>query len=105
MPKNHHLPIQILASKADLRHVPQIDPTKTSGRGTPVIYNIPHLLETWGLHAYTEIWLTVNDTADFPALFDDLYFIATNPLSLFLSFSLSLSLPLPLRCVDTFDGW
>ena len=36
-------------------------------------------MENWGLAPYGETWLTNKESSDFPSLFDDLFFIATNP--------------------------
>ena len=77
MPKNHSLPIQVLASKADLKHVEQfnLDLATNNKYG-----DISAHLEQIGLYQYAPTWLSQNnDSCDFPQLFDDLFFIATNP--------------------------
>merc|ERR1712154_158880 len=74
MPKNHSLPIQVLASKADLKHVQQFDLDKN------VKYrHLEQQLNDIGLYQYAQTWLNPSDSCDFPQLFDDLFFIATNP--------------------------
>merc|ERR1712154_598754 len=77
MPKNHALPIQVLASKADLKHVEQfnLDLVANNKYG-----DIGEHLEQIGLYQHAQTWLNQNnDSCDFPQLFDDLFFIATNP--------------------------
>ena len=89
MPKDHSLPIQVLATKADLKHVSQYnleintinsisninqDDNDINGR-----YDITQSLNIMGLYPYAQTWLTHQESCDFPQLFDDLFFIATNP--------------------------
>ena len=74
MPKNHELPVQIIKSKSDLPPVKQYNQDKKDE-----LYDIPKWLENNGLSAPVDIWLTSDKSADFPALFDDLFFIASNP--------------------------
>eukprot|EP00483_Globobulimina_turgida_P007331 UN07345 len=77
MPKNHNLPIQVLATKSDLKNVKQYNLEKKGN----VSYN-PDLnieLNQLGLYQFAQTWLTYNDSCDFPQLFDDIFFIATNP--------------------------
>ena len=100
MPKNHSLPIQVLATKADLKQVQQFN-LDTMEEEEPSYYHqqqqqqqhdqqqqqqeqesrydIPSELNRMGLYEYAPTWLTHNDSCDFPQLFDDLFFIATNP--------------------------
>ena len=108
MPKDHSLPIQVLATKSDLRPVIQrnLEPDGVhhnggggrhteramssqsslhSGssfvrtKGHDAVYNVSQALSSMGLHPYASTFLTHEESSDFPQLFDDIFFIATNP--------------------------
>ena len=118
MPKDHALPIQVLATKSDLNPVTQRNLEPNGGRGGPggggggpggrhtelamsnassyslphsgqhvgrtkgghdVVYSVPLALSAMGLHPHAPTYLTHDDSSDFPQLFDDIFFIATNP--------------------------
>lgn len=74
MPKAHLLPIQVLSSKCDRPHVQQYNEDSNDEK-----YDIIPVLNSWGLSEPERVWLTANDTRDFPEFFDDIYFIATHP--------------------------
>eukprot|EP01084_Bolivina_argentea_P205059 350339_1 len=81
MPKNHLLPIQVLATKADRNHVEQINLEDLSeGKETQSSYhNMNAVLAAMGAYPPAQTWLTNTDSCDFPQLFDDIFFIATHP--------------------------
>ncbi|ETO13411.1 hypothetical protein RFI_23962 [Reticulomyxa filosa] len=74
MPRDHGLPIQVVGMKADLKHVNQYNQDENDRK-----YDVQKELAEWGLRPYVEIWLNQQSSTKFAALFDDLYFIATNP--------------------------
>eukprot|EP00485_Elphidium_margaritaceum_P011895 CAMPEP_0202703636 /NCGR_PEP_ID=MMETSP1385-20130828/16451_1 /ASSEMBLY_ACC=CAM_ASM_000861 /TAXON_ID=933848 /ORGANISM="Elphidium margaritaceum" /LENGTH=774 /DNA_ID=CAMNT_0049361519 /DNA_START=15 /DNA_END=2336 /DNA_ORIENTATION=- len=95
MPKHHALPIQVVATKADLPHVTQYNleahlpdivaaasaasASPSDARPTNVKYDVDDALKQMGLAKYEPTFLTARDSSNFPNLFDSLYFIATHP--------------------------
>ena len=72
LPKNHSLPICVLASNADSFQVEQRNSERKAN------YDINASLNAMGLHPYLR-FNYFDNSFNFPALYDELFFIGTNP--------------------------